>query len=179
VLDTESVASQIDRLTPSERLVLKVASVVGREFRGRTVCDIFPVAAERPHIGEILQVLVDRGLVEDCASGHTEEYRFQDASCWEAVYGALLYAQRRQLHRAVAEWYEQAFAGELAQHYPVLAHHWRRADEPARAIDYLEKAGQDAVRRGALDQAESFLKESLELNASSAVLSDDFFEASG
>jgi len=75
----------------------------------------------------------------------------------------------------VAEWVECCYKGNLAPHYGTLAHHWRQADEAARAIDYLEQAGQEALRAGAYAEAERYLQESLELDAGFAVLSTEFY----
>jgi len=43
-------------------------------------------------------------------------------------------------------------------------------------IDYLEKAGQQALRDGAYQEAERLFEESLELDARSGVLSAGFYE---
>jgi hypothetical protein len=47
-------------------------------------------------------------------------YLFKHVVTQEVAYGLLLSAQRRQLHRAVAEWYEQTQADDLASLYPPL-----------------------------------------------------------
>jgi len=70
-----------------------------------------------------------------------------------------LYAQRRQLHRAIAEWYEQAQADDLPTVYPLLAYHWGRAEEPAKTLAYLELAGEQALRAGAYQEAVDLLTE--------------------
>ena len=90
-------------------------------------------------------------------------------SLWQLylAYSLLLYAQRQQLHRAVAEWLEQAHADDLAPYYPLLAHHWGKAAEVAHAepvlvlktIDYLEKAGGQALQDGAYREAAGFLSQ--------------------
>lgn len=174
--DPSVVGGQLDRLSPCERLALKLASVVGQSFGHKILHDIFPVEFERPRLGEILRGLEEAGLLESVPLGASVEYRFRSVSTWESVYGTLLYAQRRQLHRAVAEWYETAYADGLCAHYPTLAHHWWRADDPAKAIDYLERAGREAASRGALEEAEGYLAESLQLSAGSAVLSGSFHD---
>jgi len=45
---------------------------------------------------------------------------------------------------------------------------------PARAIDYLEKAGQEAMQNHAYEEAERYLQESLEMSAKAAVLSEGY-----
>ena len=174
VADSAGACSQLDALTRCERLVLKLASVVGQRFDRQVLHDIFPVEDERPRLGEILLGLEDAALVEASSSSAGLEYCFCSAAIWESVYGTLLLAQRRQLHRAVAEWYETVHAADLTPHFATLAHHWRRADDPAKAIDYLERAAREARRRGALEEAQGYLAESLELSTCSAVLSDSF-----
>src|SRR5262249_48222629 len=71
----------------------------------------------------------------------------------EAAYGLLLFAQRRELHRTIAEWYEQTFGDDLAPFFPLLAHHWSKAEATAKAIEYLENAGEQAMREGAYQEA--------------------------
>ena len=75
-------------------------------------------------------------------------YLFKHVMTQEVAYGLLLYAQRRQLHRAVAEWYEHTQAEDLASLYPLLAYHWGRAEDPVRTLTYLELAGEQALRVG-------------------------------
>ncbi len=117
--------------------------------------------------------MVDADLVAQ--ESVEETYRFRGDAVQELAYGSMLFAQRRHMHRLAAEGYERSYEENLAPHYATLAHHWRQAEEPARAVDYLEKAGQEALRRGAFEDAERYLQESLELDAAAAVLSTEFY----
>ena len=45
-----------------------------------------------------------------------------------------------------------------------------------KAIDFLEKAGQEALNNGDYEKAERYFKACLELDATAAVLSSKFFE---
>ena len=62
----------------------------------------------------------------------------------------------------------------MPPNYPALARHWGAADEPAKAIDYLEKAGQHAWRNGAYEEAQRYLTESLAIDRGASVLSSDY-----
>ena len=174
------IISRIDRLSPSEQLALKVASVIGRVFSRQMLYDVFPVASDKPHLEKHLQTLERLDLIAQNAPDPT--YTFKNLLTQETAYNSMLYSQRRQLHRLVAEWYERTFCDNadgvhpLAPHYATLAHHWCQADDPARAIDYLEKASQRALRNGAYQEAERLLQESLELDARSGVLSAGFYD---
>jgi len=174
------IISRIDRLSPPEQLTLKVASAIGRVFSRQTLYDVFPVASDKPHLDRHLETLERLDLISQSAPDQT--YTFKNLLTQEAAYNSMLYSQRRQLHRLVAEWYERTFRDDadepdaLAPHYAALAHHWRQADDPAKAIDYLEKAGQQALRDGAYQEAERLFQEGLELDARSGVLSAGFYD---
>ena len=45
----------------------------------------------------------------------------------------MLFTQRKQLHRTVAEWYETTHAGDLSPYYPLLAHHYSQAEDQETA----------------------------------------------
>jgi predicted ATPase len=113
-------------------------------------------------------------MVARLAAEPKDTYRFTEAAIQESAYDLMLFAQRRQLHRAVAEWYERTYADDLGCCYPLLAYHWSRADVPDKAMDYLEKAGEQARRHGDQQKALEFFNEALEIEARASVLSDDY-----
>jgi hypothetical protein len=123
---------------------------------------------------EHLEILESSGMVERLATEPELTFHFPDAVVQESAYELMLFAQRRQLHRAVAEWYEHAYADDLECCYPLLAHHWRKADEPGKAVYYLEKAGEQARRDGDHQGSLRFLNEALEIEVHASVLSDDY-----
>ncbi len=176
----ELLQGRFDLLAPAEQLVLKVASVAGRQFEAAILRDIFPVEEEKAHLEERLQALQAKGLIEPVqVAGRPESafYQYKNDLLHQIAYNSMLFMQRRQLHRQAAEWYERMFAGSLEPYFAVLASHWEAADEPVRAIDYLEKAAQAARARGDFSEAERLLLVSLELDARSAVLSDEYYHS--
>jgi tetratricopeptide (TPR) repeat protein len=158
------ITGRIDRLSPSQQLTLKAASVIGRLFALRTLRDIHPIESDRTHLPEQLDRLERLDLTRLDAPEPDLTYLFKHIITREVAYNLLLYAQRRRLHREVATWYERTHAEDLAPYYPLLAHHWGRAEELGRAIDYLEKAGAQALRDGAYREAVRFLGEALALD---------------
>jgi len=170
-----SIQASIDALAPAEQLTLKAASVLGCSFEADTLNAVFPVESERPNLGRHLAALVRAGLVDEVTP--ETAFAFRHPAVRQVAYDSMLFAQRRHLHRLVAEWYERTFK-DLAPHYATLAHHWRQAEDPGRAIEYLEKAGQQALHTGAYEEAERYFQQSLELDAQSAVLSSGFDEQS-
>jgi class 3 adenylate cyclase/predicted ATPase len=167
------ITSRIDRLPPSQQLALKVASVIGRVFAFRILHEVHPIEADKPSLPIHFETLerLDLTLLERPEPELT--YIFKHVITQEVVYNLMAFSQRRQLHQAVAEWYERAHSGELAPFFPILAHHWRMVAEDqqadgaivSKAIDYLHKAAAQAVHRSANVEAISHLNMALELLA--------------
>lgn len=156
------ITSRIDRMPPSHQLTLKVASVVGRVFALKELSAIYPIKTDISALPEYstsleLQELTILDLPEPDVT-----YLFKHIITQEVAYNLLLFSQRRSLHRAMAEWYEGSFVQDLVTYYPVLAHHWKQADVPGKAIQYLEKSGETAFRNGAYREAIQFFSQALE-----------------
>jgi class 3 adenylate cyclase/tetratricopeptide (TPR) repeat protein len=157
------IVSRVDRLSPTQQLLLKVASVIGRAFAVRALRAIFPLALDDTRLAEDLATLAQLDLVVVEPQEMEPSYSFRHAITQEVVYNLMLFAQRRQLHRAVAEWYERAYADDLTWLYQLLAHHWRGASVPTRAIGYLERAGQRSLAISAVREARTQFTQALEL----------------
>lgn len=157
------IVSRIDRLTPQQQLALKVASVIGRVFAYLTLRDIYPVEEDKNCLPDCLSALEKLDLTALASPEPELAYLFKHIITQEVVYDLMLYAQRKQLHQAVAEWYESRHADDLAPYYPLLVHHWRKAENHARTIYYLEKAGEQALLSNANQEAVDFFSQALEL----------------
>ena len=152
-----AVLSLVDRLNPREQLALKVAAVVGRTFSVRAVTEAYPVNEGRHSVADDLRTLCALELIEPESSEAEPAYAFRHEITRDVAYGLLTQSQRRPLHRTVAEWYERVnSAGELERHSALLAHHWRLAAEPERAVPYIERAANRALRGGAFREAAHF-----------------------
>ncbi|MBM3267547.1 MAG: AAA family ATPase [Candidatus Sericytochromatia bacterium] len=157
------ITSRIDRLQAGQQLALKVASVIGRVFPYQALDAVFPVAEDRPRLREHLGALDRLDLTLLDSPEPDLAYLFKHAITREVAYNLLLFSQREEVHRRVAEWYEGAFAGDLGPHYPLLAHHWLRAGAADRAVHYSALAGEQALRDYAYPEAIGFYEQALAL----------------
>ncbi len=156
------ITSRIDRLSPSQQLTVKVASVIGRIFAVRVLGGVYPAEGGE---GQLLANLkrLERLDITPLETPEPElAYIFKHIVTQEVVYELMTYAQRRQLHEQTALWYERV-DGDAARNYPLLAHHWRLAGDAAKAAAYYEKAGDNAFRDFANQEAVRFLEQALEL----------------
>ena len=65
------------------------------------------------------------------------------------AYNSLLIERRKLLHERAGQALESMFAGQLDDHLDELAHHYSRSDNVAKAVEYLGRAGQQALQRSA------------------------------
>jgi class 3 adenylate cyclase len=155
------LSARLDALPAAERSVLLDAAVVGKVFwRG---------ALERDGNGidldETLDALEARDLIRRESLSWIEgeeQFSFKHVMIRDAAYATLPRATRKQLHASAAAFLEEATAGAAAT-AAALAQHWREAGEPARAVDYLVIAGDQAGRGWAKDEAAKLYGEALEL----------------
>lgn len=156
------ITSRIDKMPPEHQLTLKVASVIGRVFAVQELSAIYPIKTELAALPEYLSNLERQELTILDTPDPDTSYLFKHIITQEVAYNLLLFSQRRSLHRAIAEWYEGSFMRDLVTYYPVLAHHWKQADVPQKAIEYLEKSGEMAYRNGAYKEAIQFFTQAIE-----------------
>jgi class 3 adenylate cyclase/predicted ATPase len=135
-----TILSRLDRLESAVGLTIKTASVVGTVFSRQIVSSTHPHEHSRPHVDAHLGALMTAQIVEREAD---PRWRFRHDMVRDVAYGLLLFAQRRELHQAVASWYERNYADDLSPYFGLLAHHYRHAGELERAADYLER---EAIR---------------------------------
>ncbi|MSQ81865.1 MAG: adenylate/guanylate cyclase domain-containing protein [Myxococcales bacterium] len=156
------IVSRIDSLHAPEQMALKVASVVGRQFPVETVQDVYPLPDHQAAVPKMMPHLIDQELLR--LSDVADQYLFKHVLTQEAVYGLMLFGQRRGLHRSVAQWYERRYAEDLSHFLPILAHHWMRAEEWAKALHCLELAAEQNLDRYANREAVELLKQALALD---------------
>ena len=168
-----AITSRIDGLNPSQQLTLKVASVIGRIFAYRVLEAIHPIETDRDQLGMYMDGLTRLRLTQIESEVPDLAYIFKHAVTQEVAYNLMLFSQRRKLHQAVAEWIEQNYQQDIESYYTLLAYHWTQAanmpEAPPRevvvnkAIEYLEKAGDQSLNNFANAEAVEFFSEVLRL----------------
>jgi tetratricopeptide (TPR) repeat protein len=103
-----------------------------------------------------LGTLEASGLIEIAALMPELEYLFRHALVQDAAYGSLLKQDRRTLHRAAAETILALHPDRERELAGVIAMHYERAGDEARAAPYLVVAGEHALERFANKEATAF-----------------------
>lgn len=155
------VLARVDRSSAEEQLTLKVASVVGRRFGLAplrvALRSTAPVREEE--VRGRLGALAARALVQPDGEA-ADAFAFRHVLVHEVAYGSLLFAQRRRLHRTVAEWYGREEDLPPRKLHPLLAHHYGRAAEGSddaalvgRAVRYLQLTAEQNEHLSAFPEA--------------------------
>ncbi len=155
------ITSRIDRLTPQQQLTLKVASVIGRVFAYKVLQDVYPIEIDRPWLRDHLNNMTHLELTALETPEPELAYVFKHMITREVAYNLMAFAQRRQLHQRLASWYEIHYQENLSQFFPILAYHWSQTDEHEKTLEYLEKAGDQALLTFASHEAVNFYQEAL------------------
>jgi predicted ATPase len=155
------LAARIDRLPPEAKNLLQAAAVIGKDVPAallQAIAEIpwADVQCSLAHL-QAAEFLYETRLFPELA------YTFKHALTQEVAYNAILLERRKGLHERVAQSIEGLFAERLQEHYHTLAHHYSRSGNTSKAIDYLHRAGQQAVERSAYADAISHLTAALDL----------------
>jgi DNA-binding SARP family transcriptional activator/tetratricopeptide (TPR) repeat protein len=154
------IRARVDRLRPAALEVLRLAAVIGREFTGRILERVLPAAAQ---LTPVLEELKAQDLIQQVRVLPEPDYVFKHVLTQIVVYETLLLKQRRELHGAVGRAIEALNPGRSEECCEALAHHYRHSDDPARALHFLEMAGDKAARSFALQSAANCYHDVVEL----------------
>jgi class 3 adenylate cyclase/predicted ATPase len=155
------LAARIDRQPSQHKHLLQTLSVIGR------VSSFGLLARVDLHSDTQLEGMLSdlRGsefiYEQPVATG--VEYVFKHALTQEVAYSSLLIERRKKLHEDAGRALESLFAEQLDDHLTQLAHHYSHSDNIEKAVEYLGRAGQQALRRSAYADAISDLNAAIDL----------------
>jgi DNA-binding SARP family transcriptional activator/predicted ATPase len=141
------VAARLARLSDEARAVAEVAAAIGRDFTFDIVAQVSDL--EEDAVVRALDELWRRHVVRVQAG---ERWDFSHDRIREVAYGSIGPARSRLIHRRIAQALERAFASDLDRVSAPIATHLDRGGQPARAIPFLERAAQVAIRVSAIEE---------------------------
>jgi class 3 adenylate cyclase/tetratricopeptide (TPR) repeat protein len=135
--------ARLDRLPPTGRDLLQVASVIGRQFAAEPLWVIAKTSTQQAVLN-LLTDLSESEMTRLITADPEWVYLFQHAMTHEVAYESLPYARRQLLHAAVATWLEDKYQNNLKPLHSVLAYHFSRAATHAKALQYAILAADEA-----------------------------------
>ncbi len=145
------ILSRIDQLTASQKITLRVASVIGRLFRAAALWGAFPQLVDPERVVRDLDDLSRMELTLLDADPELT-YLFKHIVTQEVSYESLPHATRAILHEQVAQYLERIHAPNLDHYLDLLAFHYDRTQNDAKRREYLLKAG-EAAQAGYANEA--------------------------
>jgi tetratricopeptide (TPR) repeat protein len=110
-----------------------------------------------------LPILEQNGLVHPAQLEPELEFIFKHALVQEASYASLLKADRKTLHRVVAEIVEETHPNRLTEFAGTLAYHYAAAGDDRKAVEYLLMAGEQILSQFALRMAQPLFDQAAEI----------------
>ncbi len=143
------ILARLDRLPDSHKPTIKVASVIGYSFELGLLAQVHPAHLARAALANQANTLADRDFIvrdytlsewaadaDDTTDGR---YTFRQQATQEVSYETLLFTQRRELHRNLAELLEEQMPEAIDQ----IAYHAYLGEDWPRSLRYHLLAGVD------------------------------------
>jgi class 3 adenylate cyclase/predicted ATPase len=146
----QSLAARLDRLG-SARETAQIGAVLGRGFSHALLQSV--AGLDQDALQSASERLAEADILFVEGDGAQATYRFKHALIQDAAYDSLLKSRRQALHRRAAEIMCQSASPEPE----AVAHHFTQAGLDDLAIEWWGKAGDQALRRSAFQEAISHL----------------------
>ena len=157
------IQQRLDQLPPLCRERLAEAAVIGVEF---ALSELSVVAGgTASNVARDLDPAIDRQLLQESPS--PGRYSFRHALIQHALTDQLSPSQRMELHRAAADAIEQVHGRNLTGQLERLAYHYYQSapldDRVGLALDYIVRAGKQAMERLGWESALGHFSRAVEL----------------
>ena len=155
------LTSRIDRQPSEHKQLLQTLAVIGRESALGLIRQT--VSADVAQLEQMLAELQAGEFIYEQPAATDVEYVFKHALTQEVAYNSLLIERRKQIHERAGQALESMFAERLDDHLGQMAHHFSRSDNVSKAVEYLGRAGQQALQRSAHAEAIRSLNAAIDL----------------
>jgi class 3 adenylate cyclase/tetratricopeptide (TPR) repeat protein len=152
----QSLAARLDQLG-SARETAQIGAVLGRDFSYALLQSV--AGLDEGALRSALERLAEADILFVEGDGAQATYRFKHALIQDAAYDSLLKSRRQALHRRAAEIMRDGASPEPE----AIAHHFTQAGLDDQAIEWWGKAGDQALRRSAFQEAVAHLGKAIEM----------------
>ncbi len=153
------IERRIERLGQDPKNVLEAGSVIGEDIPFSLLVEILDVN-ELDLLDHIDTLLENKLWYED---PEEERFHFQHAIIHDTVYQSVRNTKRKFLHKQVSNKIRELFSDSLEERYPILAKHYREAGYYDPALEFYMKAGRQAEKKYAHDDAIDLYEKALEM----------------
>jgi predicted ATPase/class 3 adenylate cyclase len=155
------VLARIDMLDEEEKMTLKVAAAIGRTFQRDLLAAVHPWITTGATLEEHLAHLQAQDFTRQEPTENDLDFLFKHVITQEVAYETMLYSQRQQLHATIGAVLESRYSKNDAEVIDLLAYHYARSHDRQKALHYLQRAGQKALKGYANEAAISYFSDAL------------------
>jgi len=141
------------------RETAQLASVIGREFDYSLLKEAS--INEESTIQQHLEILLESKLIYLKRNVQNNIYIFRHSLLKDAAYNRMVLAQKKELHFQIAKAFESIYSKKIETVSNLIANHYEKAQAFDKAIHYYEKAGDEAIRKSAFEEASLFFDKGL------------------
>ena len=134
------IGSRIDRLESTERSVLEVASVVGKEVTSDIIIRMTNLAAQS--VESALSSLCESGLLRALSAEQGLGYAFRHPLIQEVGYATQLRKRRQSRHAALAKVLRESAPEGPGEHSALLAYHFEAAGQVSLAAQHAAQSAE-------------------------------------
>jgi predicted ATPase len=156
------LAARIDRLPAAEKELLQTLAVLGKECPLGLIRRVSAQLPDEQLERQLSELQLGEFIYEQPALPEVE-YTFKHALTQAVAYNSVLSERRKQLHERAAQAIEALFGSQLENHLSELAHHYSRSSNAPKAVEYLQRASEQAIERSAIAEAIAQLTAALDL----------------
>lgn len=135
----DALQQRTGHLSEGARQVLNLAAVAGRHFDFALLQEL--TQQDEVQLLRLIKELIAAQLVVEESA---EQFAFRHALTQQAVYAELLVRERKALHCTIAETFERLYASSVEAHLADLASHFSEAGVWEKALEYGQRAGEQA-----------------------------------
>ncbi|MFQ5937310.1 MAG: AAA family ATPase, partial [Acidiferrobacterales bacterium] len=162
------IEQQLDQVSVEVQELLEAASVAGAQFSAAAVAagtsrDVEAVEAEFTTLarqGQFVHALGTAAWPNGTVAGH---YGLVHTLYQEVLYDRVPVGRRARLHRQIGACLEAGYGGQASEIAAELAAHFVHGSDALRAVQYLVRAGENALQRSAYQEAITHLTHGLEV----------------
>ncbi|MCB0150430.1 MAG: hypothetical protein KDE01_22625, partial [Caldilineaceae bacterium] len=147
------VLSLVDRFSESQKITVKVASVIGRVFQAAWLWGVYPQIGDATRVRADLETLRRQELLLPAPGEPELTYFFRQVITQGVTYESLPFAVKSALHEQIGDFLEATYAGTLDSVLDLLAFHYDRSENMEKRRLYLRRAGEAAQSLYANDAA--------------------------
>lgn len=159
----ELIMTKIDRLSTDLRYIVNIAAVIGEQFSFRLLNALIP---GRERLRQNLVYIMQQNIIQSIGektSADEEKFSFTHSIIRDAVYNSLLKKEQKEYHQKIGYIMEKIYSLTIDEYFDALSNHFYIGGEVIKAVEYMEKSGDQKKDLYLNDAAIDIYKKCLEM----------------